>query len=105
MLITKYIESDDRIDIKERYIYDINLNRYEVVGKCTENAFASLFYNSDGNAYYHIYHQPLLSHVLGERTDKYYILCIRLRVKSYFNDKKLSKEYIKYKHAIISVSQ
>lgn len=105
MLITKYIESNNRIDIKERYIYDINLNRYEVVGKCTENAFASLFYNSDGDTAYHIYNDPPLSHVLGERKEKYDILCIRLRVTSDFNHKKLSKQYIGYKHAIISVSQ
>lgn len=105
MKITKYIQSDDKINIKERYIYDINLNRYEIANRCKNRAFASLYYSSDNYVDYYVYGSPPLSQVLHDRKNNYDIICIRLRAESDFNARKLNKQYTRYKHAIISVSQ
>lgn len=103
--LIKYIESDSKLDIQENYIYDINLNCYKVKDTCKNRAFASLFKSTSGNiVYYHIYNNPTIYHILKERSNRSDIICIRLRVDSYFNAKVLNNKYTSYNKAIITVS-
>lgn len=102
--LIKYIESHSKLDIQEDYIYDINLNCYKLKDKSTNNAFASLFYHSEGYVSYHIYGSPVIYHILNERSCRNDIICIRLRMDSDFNAKVLNKQYTSYKKAIIMVS-